>query len=121
MNNTIDISNDDFLKPISISHNFPSDRPWKRTTVDELTDEEIEGWIAGIRERRLILVHKYQQAVKEANETRVQDLREFIQQQLRMLDRNMSTMERACEQIEKRLLNCQAAKLEMKDLIDELE
>lgn len=99
--------------PCPVETPFPEDRPWNRAHVNQITQEDLANWLEGIRFRRLVLVHEYNRVQTMVKEARSDELRDMINKQLRMLDKDFTTLNKTIERIEKRILRCEAAKLEL--------
>ena len=101
---------------IPVSHSFPSDRPWRRVSVSKLTNEELDQWLEGIRERRLQLIRAYEEQQEFIRTTRNEQLAQACQKQLNMMDRDFTTFENAFGRLEKRIINIMAMRLEAGEL-----
>jgi hypothetical protein len=91
------------------------DTPIDRKDIAQMTDEQIDEMLEGIRERRLKLVAVYeagQQLRKEKAHERAADK---LDKQLEMFKKDFDQLEKVIAKLEKRALNVRALRLELED------
>lgn len=93
----------------------PGDNPIAPTTVDKMTDEQVDVMLTGIRERRMQSFVVFQEAELLRKETRNEKLRDKIEQHNKMLSKELATLDKAIEKVEQRVLKIRAAKMELED------
>ena len=90
-----------------------SDTPLRRACLSEMTDDEVDAWVLGIRDRRAHPIKVFNEAKALAKEVRDEKLRERIAQQLKLLDKDQKQIEKAMERVELRTLKIRAIMLEI--------
>jgi|TARA_R100001530_G_scaffold72874_2_gene51428 hypothetical protein len=89
------------------------DTPIHRKHAGEMSDEEHEAFIDGIRERRLAPIKAYEEAVLLRAEARKQHLEGQLDKQLEMFEKEMVRAEKVMDALEKRSIKLRAIKLEL--------
>lgn len=79
-----------------------SDTPMARRLFIEMLPVEQERFVASLQERRLRIVETYKQLVAERDAAQLEQWRTKLNDQLRMVERDIATCERAMEKIEGR-------------------
>jgi hypothetical protein len=81
----------------------PQDTPYHRVTVSEMSTEQLEEWLGGVRQRRLKARQDYEIALAAREEVRLTRNKKTIDQHLKMLHKEMTSFENAAIKIEKRI------------------
>lgn len=91
------------------------DTPIHRKDISEMTDEQIDEMLVGIRERRLKLVQQYQEAQLVKKEKSRTKAIETLDRQCEMFEKELATLDKNIGKLEKRALNIRALRLEIED------
>lgn len=91
------------------------DSPIERKTVADLTDDQLDEFIDGLRERRMSAQRQYEQAKKLEKEMREGRLRERLAKHLEILERELTRVNKALSKIDQRVVNIRALRLEIED------
>lgn len=86
------------------------------TDIANLDDERIDAMLKRIQEDRLRAYHIFLEAEKLKMEVRQEKLRKKLDQHARMLEKEITRMDKVIEVINKRVNNIRAIKLEIGEL-----
>jgi hypothetical protein len=89
------------------------DTPTQRANVEQLTDDECDVLLFGIRERRLRAFTVYSEAQELKQKARNMKTREQIQKFLDMFNKELKAADKAIEKLEARALKIRALRLEV--------
>jgi len=89
------------------------DTPIHRKHAKDMTDDEHEAFIEGIRERRLKPIQAFEEATLLKAEARKQQLEEQLEKQLGMFEKEMVRADKVMDVLEKRAIKLRAIKLEL--------
>ena len=90
--------------------------PIKLETIDQMTDEEIDARLVGIRERRLAPVKAYEELTLMKAAARRENLEEQLNKQLAMFEKELERADKAIDKIEQRSTKLRAIRLEIEEL-----
>ena len=79
------------------------DTPTQRTSLDELSIEQFDSWLEEIRKARLIVKRVRDASNLLTNEVRQEQIRKKWDQNLKMLNKEMTSMDNLIEKLEKRI------------------
>lgn len=97
------------------------DTPMHRKKVNELTDKELDELIENKRERRQRIVRQYQEAQEAKRRAEQQKAKDEYDKQLRILEKDLGTVDRALERCESRMNKLRALRLQYDDDFDPTE
>ena len=89
------------------------DTPAHRQSVEELREDQIEQHLVGVRTRRLQAARIYEEnqlASKQVNDVR---LAAKYKQQLTILERELASLDKLMDKIDKRCLNVRGIRMEI--------
>ena len=89
------------------------DTPIKLTDISKMSDEQLDGIIYNIRERRLKPVRDFEEMSALKAEAIRQGLNKQLTKQLEMFEKELSRADKALEKIELRAIKLRALKLEI--------
>lgn len=89
------------------------DNPIERKNITQLTTDQLEAFLDGIRERRLDPVRLYKEALAQKKEVSDMKAKEKLDKQLAMLEKEIASLDKAIEKVEKRVNNVRALRLEL--------
>jgi len=84
-----------------------------RQDITEMSDDEIDALLVPIRERRLKMAVLHRQALELKEEKARGKAREKLGDQIRMLEKELASMDKLIEKLDKRVLNIRALRLEI--------
>lgn len=90
-----------------------NDSPINRTTIEQLTDDQLDEFIDGMRERRMRVYRHYEEAKKLEKEMREGRLRERLAKHLELLEKELNRITRALDKIDERVVKIRALRLEI--------
>lgn len=93
-----------------------ADTPVRRAEFRELTLQQQEAFLAGIRERRLRTVQAYAEMQAQKREKLIAGYKEKWDKHLAMWDKEIATVEKNLEKLEKRLTSMRAVHIAMEDV-----
>ena len=89
------------------------DTPTDRTSIELLTDDELDAMLEVIRERRLKLVKQMQDLEAARHNARREVIAGKVEKHFEMLVKEMQGFDKHIEKVEKRLLKIRALRLEL--------
>jgi polyribonucleotide nucleotidyltransferase len=92
------------------------DSPINRATVADLSDDEMDRWVMERRERRLHAAIVYQEGQQRIKETKCEKLKTTLTKQFEMLGKEMDSLDKLLEKIDKRVARFRAMKFELTEL-----
>lgn len=92
------------------------DTPYKRLTIVDLTDEQADAYIEGIRERRMRTFHVYEETQQRKKQARADKALSELDKQLAMLLKEIHKFDGYFEKLEARRNKVRALRLEIEDL-----
>ena len=90
-----------------------SDTPMHRTTILEMNDEQLTECVVNRRERRLRAVKIHAEAVRLETESRHTKLNADLKKQCEMFEKDMATIDKAMDRMEKRAIKIMTIKNEL--------
>ena len=90
-----------------------SDTPMHRLSVEEMTDEQLQDMIVNKRDRRMTAYNAFEEAVRMEKETRNQKLLIDLKRQGELLQKKLSTIDKALEASEKYVVKIIAIRNEL--------
>lgn len=96
---------------MSIPNTAKADTVARRASIQELSDEEAEVLIDGIRERRLKAFNVFQEAKAEQDKLKQKKGIEAYSRQLTMFTKELAAADKAIDKLESRVLKLRALKL----------
>ena len=94
-----------------LSNSIP-DTPTHRLTIEELTNEQLEAHLIGIRERRLRAYQEYEHAMKLRERVKQDRAREKLDRKLAQLARTLEQLDKKLAAVEKIVIETQALRIE---------
>lgn len=98
---------------------IPQDEPTKRASILDMSDEQLEAMLDGIRERRLRLQRLYEEQLQARISNAVDKLDERINKQLDMLTKEVERCNNTLEKAEDRVNKIRAFRLQRGDLLEQ--
>lgn len=80
-----------------------TDQPYHRTTVKEMTDQELESWVMGVRHRRMLLQKEMAEHIESKQKIKSVKAQEEMQAQLVMLEKELKSYDTLTLKLDKRL------------------
>ena len=84
-----------------------------RKDITQMTDDEIDVMLLPIRERRLKMAKLHQEAIALKEEKARGKAQVKLADQIRMLEKELASMDKLIEKLDKRVLNIRALRLEI--------
>lgn len=78
-----------------------------------MSDDDLDEFLEGVRERRLRYIKELQEAERLKHEARVEKLRDKLDKQMKMLGKEITRLDKVIAALDKRITNIQAIKIEM--------
>tara|TARA_R100000687_G_C6404117_1_gene143291 strand:+ start:201 stop:485 length:285 start_codon:yes stop_codon:yes gene_type:complete len=91
------------------------DTPAKRTNILDMSYEEMEAFLSGIRERRLKSVHIYEETELLREQARKLKLDKTLDHELKMCEKELAQLDKVITKVEKRTVNLRAIRLQLED------
>jgi DNA-binding transcriptional regulator YbjK len=79
-----------------------SDTPFHRKLFVEMTQQEQDAWLEGIRTRRLASVEKHKQLVALKQQAKDERTRKLVEKECGMMEKELAALEKALEKVEAR-------------------
>lgn len=96
---------------------IPQDTPFHRATVEEMTDEQLHGFVAALQERRLKNWNIYQQGIEAKQRAKDEQLAAMMVKRLEAFKKQHDKVNTAIEKLDKLALDIQAIRLVLGDRI----
>lgn len=90
---------------------LPADTPVLKTDIRSMPLSEIEAWVQGVRERRLVLRHKYEEQQQKLRELKNKKAAEQLRAKLLQFDKLMVSVDKALVRAENLMLKVKALQL----------
>ena len=90
-----------------------TDTPVEKRSIDQLSNEELDILLEGLRARRLVSVALYQQSVAEKRKLQEQRDKEVLARQLELGAKELERVNTALDKLETRIRRIQALKLQL--------
>ena len=79
------------------------DTPYHRKTIAEMSQQEQEQWLTEVRMRRMKVKLELEEAARVREVLKSEKAKEDLDKQLKMLEKDVATLDKAAERIEKRM------------------
>jgi len=90
-----------------------SDTPMHRTTIDEMTLEEVDLFLAGLRERRLNPIRMYEEEQSKVKLVKDARLKEKMEKQLSLMKKEIERLDSCMTKIEQRMVTIRMIRFEL--------
>ena len=90
-----------------------SDTPMHRTTIDEMSLEEVDLFLAGLRERRLNPIRMYEEEQSKVKLVKDARLKEKMEKQLSLMKKEIERLDSCMKKIEDRLVTIRMIRFEL--------
>jgi hypothetical protein len=91
------------------------DTPAKRVNIMDMSHEEMEAFLSGIRERRLKSIQIYEETELLREQARKLKLDKTLDHELKMWSKELAQLDKVIEKVEKRTVKLRAIRLQLED------